>query len=457
MPPPPELDLALQATASRRPGYARYAAYYDGQHPLTFATQKFRNAFGSTFAAFSDNLCPAVVDAVADRLLLEGFGVEQGGDTLAAAAWALWLANRMDRRAGEVHLEALRSGDAYVIVWPDATGAPIFYPNGAAACTVHYDAEAPGRVLWASKQWWADDGHARLNLYYPDRIEKYRTPQPQKGHAWPTRATGFEPYTPDTDNAWPLPNVWGQVPVFHFANNSDVGTVGRSELQNVLPLQNALNKTVTDQLVAQEFVALPQRWATGLEVEVDETTGKPTVPFTPGVERIWAVANEQVRFGEFAQADLTQFLKAQDSLRAEIARVSGTPLHYLLLQTGDFPSGEAMRTAEARFLAKVRDRMASFGNAWEDAVSFGLRIQNALPDGARLSALWKDPTPRNEKEQAETETLKTGLGVSKKQALRELGYSDAQIDQMQTERGDEATNLGASLLANFDAGRGAGA
>lgn len=441
MPPPAELERALATLAARRPAYTRYAAYYDGQHPLAFATTKFRDAFGSLFATFADNLCPAVVDAVADRLLVEGLGVEDGPDTVATAAWALWQANRMDRRAGEVHLEALRTGDAYVLVWPNAAGQPVLYPNAAAACQVQYDVEDPGVVLWGSKQWWADDGRARVNLYYPDRIEKWATPQPVKGHAWPTRASAFEAWEVPGE-PWPLPNPWGAVPLFHFGNNADLGQPGRSELQNVLPLQNALNKAVTDQLVAQEFVAFPQRWATGLEVDVDPTTGKPIPPFTPGVERIWAVASETAKFGEFAQARLTEFIATQDALRAEIARVSGTPLHYLLLQSGDFPSGEAMRTAEARFLAKVRDRQVAFGNTWEDVLSFALRVAGSAAD-ATLSTLWRDPTPRNEKEQAEVATLKAGLGVSNTQLLRELGYSDPQIKQMQQERASVDVTLDA--------------
>ena len=30
----------------------------------------------------------------------------------------------MDRKAGEVHLEALQVGDAYIVVWPDVRDRP---------------------------------------------------------------------------------------------------------------------------------------------------------------------------------------------------------------------------------------------------------------------------------------------------------------------------------------------
>src|SRR4051794_40153293 len=48
-------------------------AYYNGDHPLQFATSKFKEAFGNLFHAFADNWCPIVVDAPVERLRIIGF------------------------------------------------------------------------------------------------------------------------------------------------------------------------------------------------------------------------------------------------------------------------------------------------------------------------------------------------------------------------------------------------
>jgi len=53
--------------------YARSERYYNGDHELAFASAKFENTFGSLFREFALNLCPAVCDAVRDRLKIEGF------------------------------------------------------------------------------------------------------------------------------------------------------------------------------------------------------------------------------------------------------------------------------------------------------------------------------------------------------------------------------------------------
>lgn len=420
------IQQALKDIAERSPNYRKFTNYYKGEHPLNFATDKFRNAFGCLFQEFADNLCPAVADALCDKLAVTNFAVEEGDEAAIAEAWKIWKQNRMDKRAGEVHLEAVKTGDAYVIVWQNERGEPVIYPNKAALCTVRYDRENPGAVLWGAKLWQDESKKYCLNLYFPDRIEKYITAS--------TIETGF----PITENlfqirevpneSFPLKNPYGVVPVFHFANNAGVGEFGSSELRDAVPIQNALNKSICDMMVGGEFVALPQRWATGLEIEFDEND-RPKVPFTPGVERIWTSDNNETKFGQFDAASLEQFLKVQDSFRVEIARVTGTPLHYFSLQTGNVPSGEALKTLEKRFSAKVTDRQTAFGNVWENVVALCLKIKNQ--SSAMLSCQWQDAVQTSEKELWEILLLKQQSGVPEEQIWAEAGYGEEDIKRFQ--------------------------
>jgi hypothetical protein len=48
---------------------------------------------------------------------------------------------------------------------------------------------------------------------------------------------------------------------------------------------------------------------------------------------------------------------------------------------------------------------------------------------------------------------KKELGVSQAQGLRELGYSDEQIEQMDSEREEEQQALGETMLTAFDRDR----
>lgn len=449
-----EINCALLDFRTRRPDYELYEDYFDGKHRMAFATEKFRTAFGHLFATFADNVCPAIVEPVADRLEVKGFTVEDGPEQAADAAWDIWQGNRMDQRSGEVHLEALRAGDAYVIVWPDGTpgrdNEPIIYPQQAKTITVAYDAEAVDQINWAAKAWATEDRYVRLNMYYADRIEKYRSKHPRLGLLFPDKADAFEPFQIEGEQ-WPQPNPYGQVPVFHFPNNSDIGKFGRSELQNVIPLQDAKNKTKMDMMVAMEFRALPQRYATGIEVRYDEETGLPIPPWDAGADRIIVSSNPDAKFGEFSASDISQFTTVDAMWNMDIARVSRTPTHYLMAMTGNWPSGESLKTAEAPFVAKVRDRQMVFGNVWESAMMFANKIANA-PE-ARLSATWNDPSPRSDRDHIEQLVRKhLELGIPRHQVWREAGYSDDQVDSMEEERAVTDEERGARLMRAAMAG-----
>lgn len=413
-----DIDEVLANFRTNAARYARSERYYRGDHDLSFATEKFRNAFGSLFREFALNLCPAICDAVRDKLKIRGFSIdESGGGREAERTRQIWRANKMSLRSGEIHKEVLKTGDAYVIVWPAADGKVSVYPNRAATCTAVYDEEAPGVIVLAAKYWRTAGRRTRLNLFYADRIEKYVTAKENEG--WLPESKQFVPLADGTPDAAVVTNPFGIVPVFHFANNADVGSPGSSELEAAIPIQDGLNKSVLDMLVAMEFCAFRQRWAAGIEIEFDKD-GKPAAPFQAGIDHLWVSENTETRFGDFDTADLEQFLKVKDSFRTDIASVTGTPLYYLMPQLRGFPSGESLRKAETRFLAKIRDRQESFGQVWADVMSFALQISGEK--SVSLVTEWENAASRSERETLENIILKKQIGLGTERALIEAGY-----------------------------------
>lgn len=427
------LEQAIEQIRGRAARYRKTSRYYNGEHDLHFATEKFASTFGSLFREFALNLCPAIVDAVKDKLKIEGF---DGTADAAASIEGIWRANRMPIRSGEVHKEALKNGDAYVIVWPAADGRVQMVPHSAESCTVHYDENEPGRIAWAAKHWRDADKRTRLNLFFPDRIERYIADD-RHGQFLPDAKSfvergsryaesGFSASGPDADlphsefRVPHLENPFGIVPVFHFANNADIGSFGRSELDDAMAVQDGMNKSVLDMLVAMEVCSFRQRWVAGIEIKTNKETGKDESPFKTSMENVWFTENGDARFGEFGASDLEQFLRVKDGFRIDMASVTGTPLYYLMPQVRGFPSGESLRKAETRFLAKVRDRQEQFGAVWADAMSFALRLAGR-PD-ATVDTRWEDASPREEREVLENLRIKSALGVPPEQILREAGY-----------------------------------
>jgi hypothetical protein len=73
-------------------------------------------------------------------------------------------------------------------------------------------------------------------------------------------------------------------------------------------------------------------------------------------------------------------------------------------------------------------------------------------EGGRLSALWKDPAPRSEVDQANVAVLKSQIGVSRQQLQREMGYSEDEIARMAEESAEQTASLGEQVLSQFERG-----
>jgi hypothetical protein len=416
----------------------------------------------------------------ADRAFAE-FATSQGrprpGEKAAEAerrrADELWAYNRMDAKQREVHEESAKKGDAYVIVWSDPLDDRArIHPNDAELVDVEYDPEAPDRMLWAVKRWVADD-RVRATIYYgermpgpdglpyvgpagePTRIEKYVSVRPAGQVKSKTAPDEWEPYQPtelaeviDPDlgvprtgevptEPWPLPNPYGRVPVFHFPNKGKTGGYGVSELKQLAPLQDALNKEFQSLLLTSEQYGAPWRYIAGMRPEVDEETGRPKpIDFKPWLDNILAIWGEGVAVGQFAAAELAQHVGVINDLRAEIGRLSQTPPHMLFLITGEIPSGEALKVVESPFTAKVEDRQVFWGNTWEDVLAFAVKVDADLE--VRYSVEWEDTQPRSMLEIAQTGEAWLRLGVPRRVVWKRLLHAtDGECDEWEQLRLEE--------------------
>jgi hypothetical protein len=231
------------------------------------------------------------------------------------------------------------------------------------------------------------------------------------------------------------------MPVYHFPNKT-MAEYGVSELRDVLPLQDAANKVVVDMLVAGEYQAFRQRWATGAELDElpeqpDPTILEPYQVATDGSGRIVArrtpdehgpgallmFPNPETKVGEFGQADISPFVLVKNSFQADIARVSGVPLSYFFVSTSETPSGEALAKAEVRFTRKGNRQKRAFGNHWEHVIA----AVAGIPASVDLNAVWADDTSRNETEKLNALVLKQTLGVPNEALQKEMGYDDDEI------------------------------
>lgn len=442
----------LEAQESvRQDKYSVFRDYYEGEHAtqLTARLRKFLELRSDV--EFNLNLCPLVVDALAERLKVTGFQCDDNAELL----WDWWQLSRMDAVQSVVHTSALRDGDTYLIVeWDEDLGRPRFSQenayDGSEGVQVIYRDDRRKEPLAALKKWIVTSEGSKLtrraNLYYPDRIEKYTD---NGGGGWgPFEEEGYDWPISWTHDGGPM-----GIPVVHFANRDQGYSYGESELEDVVPLVNAGNKVLIDLIASADVSALQMPWMTG---------GKPeNMTFAPGS---WAYStNPEARIGVIQGANLDNLIKLKDSLAADIARVTRTPLSYFQI-TGQVAAEGTLKQQEAGLIAKAKDRAVVFGNSWEDALAMARKIANEfgsarMKEDALISAQWADPETRNELEHLNGLKVKAELGVPQETIWAEMGYSADDIERMKGEKAaEEASGIGSlaqALVANerqFNAG-----
>lgn len=442
-----EIKLALDKISASASAYKRFYDYYDGRHTWNYSSKKFKNKYGQRLQELKENLCRTVVKAPASRLEVIGFLSEK--EEIQKRGWEIWKRGNMPLHSGAVHREAFKTGNAYAIVWPDTDGKARIHTQRASNITVWKNSET-GEIEKAAKRWW-ENKRWYLNLYYPDRIEKYISKEAKEyGDSGTASELDFEPRKVPGE-PFPIKNEFGKVPVFHFPFEAELDDFGTSLLTDVIPLNDALNKAYADIMVAQEYNSMRQRHVAGLRVEQDEESGKKIEPFKPD-DATWIAEDSETKFGEFSDANLEQMLKVKAETVRDIALVSGIPPSYFNLDTADFPSGEALRKIEARFTAIVQDSQRSFGETWGKLMAFALEIEGGSVDDATIETQWADAAPVSETEQLDNALKKKVLGWSVEQIQRDFGLTDKQIDEMAAEASKRAEAEMKIQQKFFDAG-----
>lgn len=427
---------------------ARYAdldRYYDGKQPLAFLSPEAKTALGNRFGVMSSNLPRLAVTALAERLRVTGFT----GD--AAAVWPDWLRNDLDQTSGVAHREALLLGDSYVIVWADRSGRPRVTVESAKQVAVLTD---PGsrEVVAAVKRW--EDTRAKTTeavVYLPDEIRRLRADQ--QGAV----ANGFATIEV-------IGNPLGVVPVVNLRNTDRiVGDWGSSEIDDLKPLVDALNKSLADMMVTSEFVGRPRRWATGIELTEEPVTddngdpvldddGQPVMrevnPIPEG-HRAMISENDAAKFGQLAAADLSGYGESVNVLLAQIMAVSTLPAHYVGVFSDNPASADALRAAEASLTARAEARQQTFGRAWEQVAKLMVAVRDGRdPSQVDARVQWADAATRSVAQEADAvvKLFQSGL-LPASVALARLGYSDDEIAAIRTARRAEALDgAGVTLL-----------
>jgi hypothetical protein len=418
-----DVEVAVAGLAAKKRRYSVLWDYYDGRQPLVYSSEKLKEIFSGLAARFTENWCAVVVDSVLDRMELFTPAVVDDAATTAVLG-ALWEETGLVDDEYGIHEDVAVTGESFVVAWPDEEGRVQAFHNDARLCHAVYDGENPRRMRFAAK-WWATEEGVRLTLYYADRLEYYASTREYKAGETPT-AKAFEPFAAGPGGMAVAENPYGVIPVFHFRSNQ---RQVKSQLANVVEVQDAVNKLLADMMVAAEFGAFPQRY-------VISSAGIVGLQNNPNA--IWdLVAGEQgvqaTQAGQFAATELMNYLNAINKLSADIGIITRTPRHYFYQQGGD-PSGEALLAMEAPLNRKTQRLQAMLAPTWRDLGAFLLLLAGRPVATRQVSAVYAPVATVQPRTEAEIRKLAVEAGVPLRTHLRrEEGWTAAEVAAMDEE------------------------
>ena len=459
---------------------ALFRDYYDGYHrqrlsremrnllQLDFESDRYAgfSRYGgyTLFDSFNANYCDMVVNTMADRMAIDRV---EPSDDMADNAGALdWIAalvedNRLDALQIAVHIAALRDGVAWVMVdWNADEKRPqlVYEPawDGYTGVCGVYD--STGQKLAAAIKVW-DDGQAqqKANVYLPDEIVRF--PEGERDDDAPGDSQEMK---------------YMGIPLVPFGGDT------RSELANIIPLQDSLNNTLASMVAtglrsgfpimfAKQF-PFPKSIGPGQAIEAGFKNKAGQYRAPEGQVEAAALASilSNVSLEKIDAGEITTLAEAAEFFIDQISTVSSTPVPKHM--GGDSQSGEALKQRETRLLGKLRRARIQYGNNWEDV----LRMANLAsrtyggdiaPTLESFAIHWVNPEVRNDMEIRELAKQLHEWGFTK-EALRIVSagsivdydeeYIDKLLEEQKKDEGNRVPLLGDGGLPDFSGGEAEG-
>lgn len=420
--------------------------YYDGDHAANLTAQ-MRKLLRATRdgAEFTDNHCRRIVNARSDRAIVKR--IEGDDDALTEWVEELLEANRFDSLQSDVHEAAFRDADSFVLVsYDNKQQRPIFTHepayDGRGGVIAVYRSENDPTMDFAVKVWTianqdgATTDTTRVNVYFPDRIEKYIAPM----------GATLQQYIDPTDPVQTWPIAWTDeageplgIPIFHFRNQGR-NNYGLSVLEDAVPIQDAINRVLSSLVMATELTAFQILVVLGFDPPASIAPGMFLVAGKDGIDR-----DKQVDVKALPAGDLSQILASHKRLKEEIHDVTNTPMPDTVSADA---SGEARKQHEVYLLGEIRRFQVKAGEAWERVVEMAYKLARRyqMPDVPQTSdacsfrTIWASAEVRNQKEEVESALALRDL-VGDQEVLRMLSHiynwDEAHIEKIVAEKGAE--------------------
>lgn len=462
---------------ARRPVFRKREDYYQGKHPLNFATEEWRKSNAARYAGFSDNWCAPVVDAEAERVQLQGIKLGDGFEAGASLLNDQWLLNEMDAQSSQGFLTSLTTSTSFVLVWGDSDNESVITWEHPSSFEIEYD-WANRRRRTAALKTWTDDKDEFATLYTATDVWKWQRPRSSVPNAQSSQADqargehgvegGWQPREVSGET-WPIPNPMGEVPAVEIPNRPILAGDPVSEIAGVMAMQDAINLLWAYLFLSADYASMPARVITGAtppKIPILDATGKvighrDIEVKDVGEKRFMFIDGQDVDIDHWPAATLDPFIDAIRFAVGHIAMQTRTPATYMAIDTGLSNVAEGgLKASEVPLNTKVRGFQA-FANP-------GLRQMfrlvalatddKALAEQTRRATIdWVNPEIRSESQLADALLKKKQVGYPFEYLLEMDGADQPTIDRIIRMREQElADPMLAGALREFSEVPGGG-
>jgi hypothetical protein len=323
--------------------------------------------------------------------------------------WQIFLANRMLSRQHGLHRSIMKYGLSYMKILPaqlfqeETAGTQpdspaltaVMKPVSAKRMTAFYADETDDEwPMYALEEFPMNTpaGKFRIIQLYDD-MNRYTLIASDRDQSprWPDLDQDIIPFGASGVDEHGL----GVCPVVRFQHEIDLdGEMDvMGEVEPLIPLQDQINMTTFDLLIAQQFGAFRQRWVSGYDPTDEQGRAKET--FRAGIDRLWMAEDTDTKFGEFSQTDLKDYLNSIEASIQHMSTIGQVPPYHLLGLVANL-SAEALAAARDGLDRKIQELQGTLDEPWKQ--SFQLASHAAGDEKSAKDNLarpiWRDTSAR---------------------------------------------------------------
>jgi hypothetical protein len=340
------------------------------------------------------NWMPLLVDTPAQTLYIDGFRPKPGATKNESPQWRHWQRSGMDARQLAVHRGALKFGHSFTVTEKRVEGVRTRGLSALLTAAVFQDPANDIEPLAALTivTFPTDDELGTAILW--DATKRYDLTLDGVHSDANVRMTNAVAHGNST------------CPVTRFAASVDLEGRTVGVIEPMKRLQDRINQTVFDLLVAQTYTSMKVRYVSGMapplqrdhdtgELVLDEFGNPKPVPINHNAARFLFAEDENVKFGTLDESPLEGFIASIDMSIRHLAAVSQTPPHYLLGQIANL-SAEALDAAETANARKGQEFRVGFGESWERVFRIAGELDGeSSADDYQGEVIWRDMEQRS--------------------------------------------------------------